>query len=237
MKTSGSTFVLFDRTIALRVKPQNICWWSAWKEKGIESYYLMPSHETLNSIESLQIFWQYFFPIFDDCLFLNFFLETELTDSAYSRIYGRLPIPRSYVPIAAPSRASYYGEWNWRRCEHLRWWRRHQPAAFNTSLHSLNVVGDVVCECTWPLLSLSILDLDFFFIFLFFVCVLCSFPSSGPRSISLLYLILMCLPFQWLFPVSQSRLFCNYQNIRERKREKHRWTVTIWFLNSFVFSL
>ncbi|XP_045024052.1 uncharacterized protein LOC116929374 isoform X7 [Daphnia magna] len=36
----------------------------------------------------------------------------ELTDSAYSRIYGRLPIPRSYVPIAAPSRASYYGEWN-----------------------------------------------------------------------------------------------------------------------------
>ncbi|EFX79232.1 hypothetical protein DAPPUDRAFT_245211 [Daphnia pulex] len=36
--------------------------------------------------------------------------ETELTDSAYSRIYGRLPIPRSYVPIAAPSRASYYGD-------------------------------------------------------------------------------------------------------------------------------
>ena len=44
--------------------------------------------------------------------FVNFYLETELTDSAYSRIYGRLPIPRSYVPIAAPSRASYYGEWN-----------------------------------------------------------------------------------------------------------------------------
>ena len=39
--------------------------------------------------------------------------ETELTDSAYSRIYGRLPIPRSYVPITAPSRAAYYGEWDW----------------------------------------------------------------------------------------------------------------------------
>jgi hypothetical protein len=53
---------------------------------------------------------------FFNCAFSFFFflkyIETELTDSAYSRIYGRLPIPRSYVPIAAPSRASYYGEWN-----------------------------------------------------------------------------------------------------------------------------
>lgn len=38
--------------------------------------------------------------------------ESELTDSAYSRIYGRLPIPRTYVPIGAPSRTAYYGEWN-----------------------------------------------------------------------------------------------------------------------------
>ena len=38
--------------------------------------------------------------------------ETELTDSAYSRIYGRLPIPRSYVPLTTPSRAAFYGEWD-----------------------------------------------------------------------------------------------------------------------------
>jgi len=44
-----------------------------------------------------------------------YFTESELTDSAYSRIYGRLPIPRTYVPIGAPSRAAYYGEWNWSR--------------------------------------------------------------------------------------------------------------------------
>jgi len=42
-------------------------------------------------------------------------METEKTDSAYSRIYGRLPIPRSYVPLTSPSRAAYYGEWNWCR--------------------------------------------------------------------------------------------------------------------------
>lgn len=41
-------------------------------------------------------------------------VDSDFTDSAYSRIYGRLPLPnRGYLPPPPPHpRAMYVGEWD-----------------------------------------------------------------------------------------------------------------------------